>query len=183
MMTVLAEPGPRLRNCTQEVAPALAVDFDDFYRSEYSGALQFAYVLTGRMAVAEELVQDAFLAAYGRWDQVDSYADPGAWIRGVVANASNSWWRRCATELRLLTRLHGERAPVVELPSRDEEVFDAVRRLPARQREVIALTVLEDRSVAETAEILMCGEETVRTHLRRGRRALAAMLRVQEGEQ
>jgi RNA polymerase sigma-70 factor (ECF subfamily) len=61
-------------------------------------------------------------------------------------------------------------------------VLDAVRRLPRRQRQVIALTLLEDRSISETAEILGCGEETVRTHLRRGRRALAATLGLPEDD-
>ncbi len=61
--------------------------------------------------------------------------------------------------------------------------LDAVRRLPRRQREVIALTLLEDRSIAETAAILGCGEETVRTHLRRGRQALAVTLGLPEDDE
>jgi RNA polymerase sigma-70 factor (ECF subfamily) len=182
MMTFVAEPAERFGNCTQEVARARAVDFDAFYRSEYAGALRFAYVLTGRMTVAEELTQDAFLAAYRNWDRIGSYDDPDRWLLGTLSNACASWWRRATTELRLVKRLRGERSVAPEFPERDEQVLEAVRRLPARQREVIALVLLEDRSVADTAAILGCGEETVRTHLRRGRRALAEVLRLPEDD-
>jgi RNA polymerase sigma-70 factor (ECF subfamily) len=181
-MTALAVPEVGFGTYRQEVARALSVDFDVFYRSEYAGALQFAYVLTGRLPIAEELTQDAFLAAYGHWDRVGAQPDPGAWVRRAIAHASTSWWRRRSTELRLLARLHGEPVAAPELRAHDEEVLDAVRRLPRRQRQVIALTLLEDRSISETAEILGCGEETVRTHLRRGRRALAATLGLPEDD-
>ena len=182
MMTALAAPEVGFGIDWQEVARALPVDFDVFYRSEYAGALQFAYVLTGRLPIAEEITQDAFLSAYGAWGRVGEQPDPGAWVRRVIANASTSWWRRRSTELRLLARLHGEPVVDPELRPHDEDVLDAVRRLPRRQRQVIALTLLEDRSIAETAEILGCGEETVRTHLRRGRRALAEMLGLTEDD-
>jgi RNA polymerase sigma-70 factor (ECF subfamily) len=180
MMTVLAEPVPRLGIHLQEAARARAVDFDAFYRSEYDGALRFAFVLTGRMAVAEELTQEAFLAAYRKWGRLGGYDDPGAWVRRTLSNSSRSWWRRRTTEVRVVTRLHREHTEALELPERDEEVFDAVRRLPARQRAVVALVLLEDRSVADTAAILGCGEGTVRTHLVRGRRALAEALHLPE---
>ncbi len=183
MMTALAVPEVGFGIYRQEVARALSVDFDVFYRSEYAGALRFAYVLTGRMSVAEEIAQDAFLSAYRRWDRVGLQPNPGAWVRRAIAHASTSWWRRRSTELRLLARLHGEPVAAPELQLADEAVLDAVRCLPRRQREVIALTLLEDRSVAETAEILGCGEETVRTHLRRGRQALAAVLGVPEADE
>jgi RNA polymerase sigma-70 factor (ECF subfamily) len=178
MMTALTEPAPRLGLHLQKVARARAVDFDAFYESEYTGALRFAYVLTGRMSVAEELTQDAFLSAYRNWDRIGGYEDPGGWIRRVLSHASTSWWRRRSRELRVVTRLHHERAAVLELPESDEQVLGAVRNLASRQREVVALVLLEDRSVADTAEILGCSEETVRTHLRRGRAALAEMLRL-----
>ena len=59
-----------------------------------------------------------------------------------------------------------------------EEVWTAVRKLPKRQAQVLALAFLEDMSVAQIVTVLVCGEETVRTHLRRGRTALADRLSV-----
>jgi RNA polymerase sigma-70 factor (ECF subfamily) len=183
MMTALAVPEAGFGIYRQEVARALSVDFDHFYRSEYAAALRFAYLMTGRLPIAEEITQDAFLSAYGRWDRVGAQPDPGAWVRRAIAHASTSWWRRRSTELRVLARLHGEPVVAPELQPQDEVVLDAVRHLPRRQREVIALTLLEDRSIAETAAILGCGEETVRTHLRRGRQALAAALGLPEADE
>ncbi len=76
MMTALAVPEVGFGISRQEVARALSVDFDVFYRSEYAAALRFAYVMTGRLPIAEEITQDAFLSAYGRWDRVGAQADP-----------------------------------------------------------------------------------------------------------
>ncbi len=66
--------------------------------------------------------------------------------------------------------------PTVELPTTDHEFWEAVRALPARQAQAIALHYLEDRPVAEIAEILGCAPATVKVHLHRGRRALADTL-------
>jgi RNA polymerase sigma-70 factor (ECF subfamily) len=131
--------------------------------------------------VAEELAQDAFEAAYRHWDRVRAYDEPGAWVRRVVANRCVSAWRRGVTEARLLARLRRERVAAVELPERVGEVWVAVRALPRRQRQVMALVVLEGRSVAEVARVLACSEESVRTHLRRARSTLARRLQAAEG--
>ena len=54
-----------------------------------------------------------------------------------------------------------------------ERYNEAVRALPARQAQAIALHYLEDRSVADIAEILECSESTVKVHLHKGRTKLA----------
>jgi RNA polymerase sigma-70 factor (ECF subfamily) len=87
------------------------------------------------------------------------------------------------TALRLVARLGRERPPDVELAVRDDDLWTAVRELPGRQAQVLALTFLEDRTVADIAALLGCGEETVRTHLRRGRAALARRLIRQHDEE
>jgi RNA polymerase sigma-70 factor (ECF subfamily) len=151
--------------------------FDCFYRSEYAAVVRLAYTLTGRRDLAEELAQDAFLAAHRNWTKVSGYDDPPAWVRRVVANRSTSSGRRHLTGLRLLARLSHERPAEPELSEPTHELWAMVRALPKRQAQVLALTFLEDRSVADVAAVLGCGEETVRTHLRRGRQALAGQLR------
>ena len=62
----------------------------------------------------------------------------------------------------------------------DEDVWRALRSLSRRQAEVLALVYVEDRPIAEVAAVLRLGEETVRTHLKRGRAALARRLRVDD---
>jgi RNA polymerase sigma-70 factor (ECF subfamily) len=137
-------------------------------------------VLTGRLAVAEEMAQDAFLAAFGAWERIRSFDRPDAWVRRVVANKCVSAWRRGATEARLVARLRRERVAEPVIPEPDHDVLRAIRALPGRQRQVLALIVLEDRSVADVAQLLGCSEDSVRTHLRRGRAALAARVRESE---
>lgn len=156
--------------------PDASLSFPEFYRSEYGAAVRLAFVLTGRADVAEEIVQDAFVAAHRRWDQVAVYDRPGAWLRRVVTNRCISATRRGATEVRLVARLRRQRPPEPALAAPDRELWEAVRALPGRQAQVVALVFVEDRSVAEVAEVLGCGEATVRTHLRRGRLALARRL-------
>jgi RNA polymerase sigma-70 factor (ECF subfamily) len=151
--------------------------FEHFYRSEYAAVVRLAFTLTGRRDLAEELAQDGFLAAHRNWARVSGYDDPPAWVRRVVANRSTSSGRRHLTGLRLVARLSRERPAEPELSEPTHELWSLVRALPKRQAQVLALTFLEDRSVADVAAVLGCGEETIRTHLRRGRQTLAAQLR------
>ncbi len=165
-----------------ESADVHADSFEDFYRAEYASVVRLAYTLTGRRDRAEELAQEGFLAAHRRWAKVSGYDDPGGWVRRVVTNRCISSGRRHVTQLRLIARLSGERPRQPELSDDAEELWAEVRGLPKRQAQVLALVFLEDRSVADVARILGCGEETVRTHLRRGRSTLADRLSDRHGK-
>ena len=68
------------------------------------------------------------------------------------------------------------------LDADDAEFWAAVRSLPRRQAQVIALRYLDDRSVAEIAEILGTATGTVKKHLHDGRRAVAHRLRLEEDD-
>jgi RNA polymerase sigma-70 factor (ECF subfamily) len=149
-------------------------DFESFFKLEYPAVVRLAVALTGDMHAAEDLAQDAFLAARQRWDRISTYDQPGAWVRRVAVNRSVSRYRRRLSEAKAFARLSV--AVPVELAEPDAAVWEAVRRLPRRQAQVITLTVLEDRTVHDVSTILGCGEETVRTHLRRARMRLAEQL-------
>lgn len=152
------------------------LSFDAFYRSEYPAVARVAFVLTGRRDLSEELAQEAFVSAFRKWRRVQTLEDPGAWVRRVVTNRCVSSGRRHVTELRLLTRLHAVRRDPPADRMLDDELWAVVRSLPKRQAQVLTLAFLEDRSVADISAILGCGEETVRTHLRRGRLEVARRL-------
>jgi RNA polymerase sigma-70 factor (ECF subfamily) len=161
---------------------AVPVRFEEFYRSEYAAVVRVAAGLTGRVDVAEELAQEAFLAAERHWQQVGVYSNPGAWVRRVVVNHALSALRRRAVEARLLARIRAERTTTVALAEPAEELWREVRRLPRRQAQVLALVFLEDRAVDDVATILGCDSGTVRTHLRRGRTTLASRLMLKEDQ-
>ena len=77
--------------------------------------------------------------------------------------------------------MRSDEAILPALPAEDEEFWKAVRALPKRQAQVIALHYLEDRSVVEIAEILECSEATVKVHLHKGRTRLADRLQLEMG--
>jgi RNA polymerase sigma factor (sigma-70 family) len=151
-------------------------DLDDLYRREYRSVVALAYGLSGSRSGAEELAQEAFLEAHRAWDRVSTYDDPAAWVRRVVVNRSVSQVRRRMAEARALTRVMGRRELPAVLPDSDAEFWRAVRRLPRRQAQAVALHYLDDLSVAAVAAVLEISPETVKVHLHRGRAALAEAL-------
>lgn len=158
--------------------------FESFFATEYGRVVGLTFVLCGRRAVAEELAQDAFVQAYRRWATVSGYDDPGAWVRRVAVNLATSTLRRRTREARALTRLAARRTTPDELTVTSESFWEAVRRLPKRQAQCVALHYLEDRPVAEIAAVLDIAEATVRGYLHHGRAALALSLdvRLEEDE-
>jgi RNA polymerase sigma-70 factor (ECF subfamily) len=162
--------------------------FDALYRDEWPGLVALGWSLTGSWARAEELTQDAFADAYRRWDEVGGLDRPGAWVRRALINRSSSDRRRRGVESRGLARWSSRSASEDDAVGADRtgdqatdrmgdpEFWAAVRALPARQAECVALHYLEDRSVADIALVLGCKESTVKVHLHRGRTTLAARL-------
>jgi RNA polymerase sigma-70 factor (sigma-E family) len=166
-----------------EPAPIRAiVPFEQFYRRELKPVIGLAYALSGSRSAAEDLAQDAFLAAHNAWDRVSRYDKPEAWVRRVVANKSVSLFRRTMREARVLAQLKPESSFLPRMPAEDDDFWKAVRALPKRQAQVIALHYLENRSVAEIAEVLECAEGTVKVHLHKGRQRLADRLGLAAGE-
>lgn len=162
--------------------------FDAVFRADHRAVVAIAWALTGDRAVAEELTQEAFLRAHQRWRRVGAYDNPGAWVRRVAVNLATSDRRRRAAERRALERA-GSRSrpgdpadPATEVVGSDR-FWRAVRTLPDRQAAVVALHYLEDRSVADIAEVLDVAEGTVKAHLHRARAALAVQLSIDPEEQ
>jgi RNA polymerase sigma-70 factor, ECF subfamily len=129
-------------------------ELDQLYLREFRPVVALAYALTGSRSAAEELAQDAFLEAHRAWDRISGYEDPGGWVRRVVANRAVSRLRRRTAEARALSLFASRRVAVHELAGDDAEFWQEVRKLPARQAQAVALHYLEDRSVADVAEVL-----------------------------
>jgi RNA polymerase sigma-70 factor (sigma-E family) len=158
--------------------------FEHFYLREYPRVVELAYALSGSRAGAEDVAQEAFLRAYQDWDRVGSYEHQAAWVRRVAANLATSGLRRRLVEARALARLAARREPALDpLPAQDAEFWRAVRGLPQRQAQAVALYYLEDLPVQQIAAVLGCAEGTVKAHLAKARQALARRLQPQAGEQ
>jgi RNA polymerase sigma-70 factor (sigma-E family) len=131
----------------------------ELYRERYEPMVRLAYLLTSDRAVAEELVQDAFVALHRNWKRA---TNPSAYLRTSVVNATRSWGRHRAVEIR--------KQPPPPDPSVlvADEMWDTLQVLPQRQRAAIVLRFYEDLPDARIADILGCREATVRTAIHRG---------------
>ena len=161
-------------------ASSRPLSFDDFYRREHRHVLGLAFVLTGNQSVAEDITQDAFTAAFRHWRSVAAYDSPGAWVRRVTCNQAASVVRRRVREAKALVRLARRAQTSIELDEGDEAFWQAVRRLPPRQAQAVALYYLEDYSVRDISAVLDCSEGTVKTHLSRARAAVSRHLRLED---
>lgn len=150
--------------------------FEGFYAREYSLLVAFAHAMTGSRAHAEDVAQEAMLAAYRRWDEVGRLDAPHAWVRRVCANLAVSFVRRRLVEARGLLRLRSRRSDVTALDDDDATFWAEVRRLPRRQAQCIVLSYVYGCSVSDVAQVLGCSDGTVKTHLTRGRSKLASRL-------
>jgi RNA polymerase sigma-70 factor, ECF subfamily len=158
--------------------------YERFFLGEYRGVVELAYALSGNRAGAEDIAQEAFLRAHRDWHRVGRYQHPGAWVRRVAANLATSALRRRLIEARALARVWARQEPVLaELPASGADFWRAVRSLPRRQAQAVALHYLEDLPVVEIARVLGCAEGTVKAHLHAGREALGRRLALfEEGE-
>ena len=146
-------------------------EFEHFYAREFGRVVALAYVLSGSRSLAEDLTQEAFMAAYRKWDRISRYDQPRAWVRRVVANKSVSAWRRRLATSTVVARLAAA-DPIGEDPELNAEtieLWEAVRALPQRQAQAVALHYLEGLPLGEIGEILGCSSGTVKTHLARAR--------------
>jgi RNA polymerase sigma factor (sigma-70 family) len=156
--------------------------FEAFYRREFPRLVALAHGLAGP-ELAADLAQEAMIAAYRRWDEVQSFGSARAWVRGVCANVSVSAVRRRLAETRAMTRLRARPAIHQAEGGADDEFWREVRRLPRRQVQVVGLHYVLDMSVADIAAALGCAEGTVKAHLFKARKTLAARLASDDEEQ
>jgi RNA polymerase sigma factor (sigma-70 family) len=124
--------------------------------------VRMAALMVGSAALAEEVVQDAFVEVSRRWESLDR---PGAYLRRSVVNGCAQILRRRSLEDRH-ARLEPE-PPPVELAAPLLELRDALDRLTERQRIVVVLRYFVDITDAEIAEILGIRPSTVRSLTRR----------------
>lgn len=156
-----------------ETSPATGSDA--FYRREYGAMVALAAAVSGSGAIAEDLAQEALIRAHRAWPKISRYDKPGAWLRRITINLASNARRRRVTERRSKIRLVPE-ASTAEIELRDDGVWAAVADLPPKQRAAVALFYLEDRPVAEIADILGCAVNTAKAHLYQGRATLARRL-------
>jgi RNA polymerase sigma-70 factor (ECF subfamily) len=149
-------------------------EIQDLYAASYRRLLGQLIGVTGSVAEAEDVVQEAFVRGLDRPRQMLDADNPEAWLRTVAVNLARSRWRRAQRLIGLAPRL------VQEPREGDTDghvvLLQALLKLPAGQREVIALHHLADLTVEQVAQTLGIPTGTVKARLSRGRAALSALL-------
>jgi len=192
MMTVMSVPqgGSRRHRAPFTVpgARAAAVGADHevetgdplaaLHRAHYTSLVRLATLVVGDVGTAEQLTQDAFVKLQLRWGGLRDPAKAPAYLRSAVLNGARSQLRRRRVGVR-----HDARrtvAPATVTPesatvgrAEHERVVAALRRLPRRQREAVALKYYLDLPEAEIAASMGVSGGSVKTHLHRGLAALA----------
>jgi RNA polymerase sigma-70 factor (ECF subfamily) len=150
--------------------------FDEFFEDEHERLFKALYFVTGNRHDAEELMQDAFMRLWERWDQIDRISDPTGYLFRVALNGFRMRRRRAATALRKLAPLTEDRDLFADAEMR-ADVQRLLLGLTVRQRAALLLVDLLGYSSEQAAVILRVRPSTVRALATQGRRAL----RVKEG--
>jgi RNA polymerase sigma factor (sigma-70 family) len=151
-------------------------DFDAAFPALFTIAYRVAYRSVGSAAEAEEIAQETLTRALLRWGRVADYAP--AWVATVSLRLAIDTTRR---------HIRQSSSQVTDLPGTDADaerrldLHNALRRLPKRQREVLACRYLADLPDAETAQLLKISPGAVKQHAARGLIALRGMELATEG--
>lgn len=163
-------------------------EFTEFFQASWEPCLRAVLAVVGSEQLAEDQVAEAFARAWGSWRKVRRHPAPRAWVVRTALNTGVSWWRRRRRELPLANEdlAAAAHASALSPPSSappsspaalpdgdlDATVMAALRRLPSRQREVIALRIFLDLDTGSIARELGIEAGTARMHLSRGVAAL-----------
>ncbi len=151
----------------------------DLYQSHWSGLVRLAALLTRDASVAEEIVQDAFVALHRRWSALAVPLAATGYLRTSVVNGARSALRHRGVAERYRQPGPPEPAGPEELALRstqDAAVLEALRTLSRRQQEVLVLRYYADLSEAEIAQALGLTRGAVKSHAHRGIAALRKSL-------
>jgi RNA polymerase sigma factor (sigma-70 family) len=146
------------------------LDFAEFYRESKDECLFTVLVSVGDRDTAQELVAEAFARAWASWRAVSRHPAPRAWVVRTALNANISRWRRRRREVPVPDPGSAADLPAVDRgadSSVDPQIMAALLRLPARQRQVVALRLFLDLDTNRTAQVLGIAPGTVQAHLGR----------------
>jgi RNA polymerase sigma-70 factor (ECF subfamily) len=146
-------------------------DFEAFFLQHHEPLHRALWLLTRNRFEAEEVMQDAFLRLWERWDRLDGVADPVAYLYRTAMNVYRSRLRRARVALRKAVRHVPADDQLAAVESRDA-VVRALASLPENQRAAIVLTDVLDLTSEDAAAVLRSKAVTVRVRASRGREIL-----------
>jgi RNA polymerase sigma-70 factor (ECF subfamily) len=156
--------------------------FPDFYQQWWPILVRFLISQASDSRWAEDVAQETMLAARDKWEQLLTYERPDAWLFKVAARMLRRLEARAREACLLPDDLEYATGDLRVAAAMDDwvhehlDVVTAIRSLPRRQGEVVALHCLVGYTLAEAGQILGIGESTAKTHLRRARERLRQLL-------
>ena len=155
----------------------------DLYQAHAVAMIRIALLMLGDRAAAEDVVQDAFLGLYNRWQRLNEPVKAEAYIRSAVLNGCRDAMKRQSRRNR---RDRAAAVDLEELPSAEvaalvsedrRRVLAGLRLLPGRQREALVCRFYLELSEQETARAMGVSRGTVKSTTSRAVAALGRMLR------
>jgi RNA polymerase sigma-70 factor (ECF subfamily) len=151
--------------------PEAWVGFDEFFEEKHERLFKALYFVTGSRHDAEELMQDAFLKLWERWDQIHRIADPTGYLFRVALNGFRMRRRRASMAIRKVVPLLERRDDFLDVEMR-ADVRRLLLQLTPRQRSALLLLDLLGYPAEQAGQIMRVGPSTVRSLATKGRRAL-----------
>jgi RNA polymerase sigma-70 factor, ECF subfamily len=148
------------------------------YATHWKRAHRAAYLVVHDGAAAEDIAQDAFLAAIDALDRFDRRRPFGPWLHRIVVNRAIDWARREALRRKVDDPVS---QPNPETPPKPvgEDMMEALSQIPFEQRAVVVLRYLLDYTPGEIARMLDLPRGTVNSRLRRALDRLGTQLEVE----
>jgi RNA polymerase sigma factor (sigma-70 family) len=155
------------------------LDFEDFYREEFSGLVRAMFLLAPDVHEAQELAQEAMVRVFERWSRVAEMDSPRGYVYRVGMNLHRRRLRSLTVRARRL-RVLGADLRNVEFDHDRRDLADAIASLSVRLREAFMLVEWLGMSSDEAARLLHIAPASVRSRVHRARRQLRERLKLEE---
>ena len=178
-MAGIARLAPTSVHPTDNVALDDDLFVEAMYQQHGQGLVRMVRLFVDDRNAAEDLVQEAFIRLARSAHKIDDHRKAGAYLRSIVLNLARDHNRRGLVSLRHRLPLDDREASVedtVVLAEDHQEVVDALRTLPRRQRDCLILRYYDELGVDDIADTLGISRNSVKTHLTRGMAALESQL-------
>ena len=151
---------------------------EELYAAHAQGAVRLAYLLVGDQEIAQDIAQEAFLRAFGRFAEMRKPNSFPHYLKATIVNLTRKHFRRRGLERLYLERLRSRPEHSVAPPNVEqrEVVTQALLRVPQRQRAALVLHYYEDLPEYQVADILGVSEQAARSLVARGRKTLREQL-------
>lgn len=147
-------------------------EFREFFDAEFRPLKRLAYLMTGDWTEAEDLAQEAMVRTYRAWHRIRQRKQPAAYARAVLINKHRSMLRRAKVEAKHFIARLPDAPPPEGLDTDQVVVWQALQKLPTKEREVLALRYYEDLSQQDIADVMTIPLGTVKSITHRALRRL-----------